>query len=356
MSVLFAILLFSFLIFIHELGHFLAAKLSGVQVNEFALFMGPAIFKKQIGETLYSVRTIPIGGYCAMEGEDTDTDNPRSFQKAALWKRLIILVAGAAMNFVAGVLLLGVVYAPAQQFVVPVIASFDEGCVLEAKEGDFGFKVGDRILEIDGEKVYTSSDFSLLLSLNPGEIHDIRLERNGEVVSLEGFNLVKSQFPDGNGGTSLRYGFSFSLVDATSANKLDYVWKTTLNTVRTVRLSLQMLLTGEAGFSDLGGPVMIVDQMNEVAQASPTALDALLNMLYFGAFIAINLAVMNLLPIPALDGGRVAGLLITGAIEAVTRKKLDPKYEGYIHGAGMMLLLALMAMIMFKDIFVIFKR
>ena len=101
MSILFAILLFSLLIFIHEAGHFVAAKLSGVQVNEFAMFMGPAIFKKQVGETLYSLRCIPIGGYCSMEGEDTDTDNPRSFQKAAWWKRLIILIAGAAMNFIA---------------------------------------------------------------------------------------------------------------------------------------------------------------------------------------------------------------------------------------------------------------
>ena len=125
MSVLFAILLFSFLILIHEFGHFAAAKLSGVQVNEFALFMGPAIFKKQVGETLYTIRTIPIGGYCAMEGEDEDTENPRSFQKAAVWKRMIILIAGAAMNFAAGLLLLGIVYAPAQQFAVPVIDFFD---------------------------------------------------------------------------------------------------------------------------------------------------------------------------------------------------------------------------------------
>ena len=355
MSVLFAILLFSFLIFIHELGHFAAAKLSGVQVNEFALFMGPAIYKKQVGETLYSIRTIPIGGYCAMEGEDEDTDNPRSFQKAALWKRLVILVAGAAMNFVAGVALMAIVYAPAQQFVVPVVDSFEEGCLLEAKDSDFGFKIGDRFLEIDGEKIYTSSDFSLILSLNPGEIHDVTVLRNGERLGLEGMALRKAEFPDGNGGTSMRYGFSFSLEDATFANKLDYAWKNTLNTVRTVRLSLQMLLSGQAGLSDMGGPVMIVDQMAEVAASSPTALDALLNMLYFGAFIAINLAVMNLLPIPALDGGRVAGLLITAAIEAVTRKKLDPKYEGYIHGAGMLLLLGLMVLIMFKDIFVVFK-
>ena len=356
MSILFAILLFSFLIFIHELGHFMAAKLSGVQVNEFSLFMGPAIFKKQVGETLYSIRTIPIGGYCAMEGEDADTDNPRSFQKAALWKRLIILIAGAAMNFVAGVLLLAIVYAPAQQFAVPVVDSFEVGCLLEAPEGsDFGFKIGDRILEIDGERVYTSSDFSLILSLNPGEIHDLVVLRDGQRLGLDGMQMKMAEYPDGNGGTSLRYGFSFGLVDATLGNKLDFVWKTTMNTVRTVRMSLQMLLTGQAGISDMGGPVMIVDQMAEVAASSPTALDALLNMLYFGAFIAINLSVMNLLPIPALDGGRVAGLLITAAVEAVTRKKLNPKYEGYIHGVGMMLLLALMVVIMFKDIFAIFK-
>jgi regulator of sigma E protease len=356
MSVLVAILLFSFLIFIHELGHFVAAKLSGVQVNEFALFMGPAIYKKQVGETLYSIRTIPIGGYCAMEGEEGDSENPRSFQKAAVWKRLIILVAGAAMNFVAGLLLLAIVYAPAQQFAAPVIDYFEEGCLLEAKEGDYGLKVGDRILSVDGEKLYTSSDFSMLLSLNPGEVHDIRLQRDGRIVELEDFHLIKGEFPDGNGGTRLRYGFNFSLEEATFANKISYVWTTALNCIRNVRLSFEMLLSGQAGLVDLGGPVMIVDQMAEVAETSATWLDALLNMLFYGAFIAINLSVMNLLPIPALDGGRVAGLLITAAIEAVTRKKLDPKYEGYVHAAGMFLLLGLMAVIMFKDIFMIFKR
>jgi regulator of sigma E protease len=287
-----------------------------------------------------------------MEGEDEDTESPRSFQKAAVWKRLMILVAGAAMNFVAGLLLLAIVYAPVQQFATPVIDFFEEGCVLERENG---LQVGDRILELDGERIYLSSDFSLLLSLNPGEVHDIVVERNGQRILLDDFPLVKAEFPDGNGGTSLRYGFSFSLEEATFANKLDYTWKTALNTVRTVRLSLQMLLTGKAGLSDMGGPVMIVDQMAEVADASATALDALLNMLYFGGFIAINLAVMNLLPIPALDGGRVVGLLITAAIEGITGKTLNPKYEGYIHGAGMVLLLGLMGIIMFKDIFVIFR-
>ena len=136
---------------------------------------------------------------------------------------------------------------------------------------------------------------------------------------------------------------------------LSYSWNTGINIGRTVRLSLQMLISGQAGLKDMTGPVGIVQIMSDTAEASATALDALLNMLYFGAFISINLAVMNLLPIPALDGGRVVGLLITTAIEAVTRKKVNPKYEGYIHGAGMLLLLGLMAVILFKDVFTIFK-
>ena len=158
MSIIFAILLFSVLIFVHELGHFLAAKASGVQVNEFSMFMGPAIWKKQKGETLYSIRCIPIGGYCAMEGENDDTDNPRSFQKAAWWKRLIILVAGAFMNFVIGVMLMVIVFLPMQQFAVPVITEFEQGCTLN---GEGGLQIGDKILEIDGEKIYVQSDFSM---------------------------------------------------------------------------------------------------------------------------------------------------------------------------------------------------
>ena len=353
MSILFAILLFSFLIFIHELGHFVAAKLSGVQVNEFSVFMGPAIFKKQVGETLYSIRCIPIGGYCAMEGEDADTDSPRAFRKAAWWKRVIILVAGAFMNFVAGLIMLFIVFAPAKQFIVPEIAAAEPGCSVVSEDG---LHVGDRILKLDGEKIYVQSDFPMLLSLNPGDVHDIVVERDGEKVTLENFNMEKHEFPNEDGTTTLRYGFTFGVEEATFGNKLSYVWDTSRNVVRSVWLSLRMLFTGKAGLKDLAGPVGIVQIMSDTAAASPTAMDAVLNMLYFGGFIAINLAVMNLLPIPALDGGRLLCLLITTAVEAVTRKKIDPKYEGYIHGIGMILLLALMAVIMFKDIFVIFKR
>ena len=352
MTILFAILLFSFLIFIHELGHFLAAKASGVRVNEFSMFLGPAIFKKQVGETLYSIRCIPIGGYCAMEGENEDTDDPRSFQKAAWWKRLIILVAGSFMNLIAGFLIMVIVFLPVKQFIVPVIDSVDPGCSIVY---DGGLQIGDRFLEIDGEKIYVQSDFSMIMTLkqNKENRHDITVLRDGKKVVLNDFYMEKHLFP---GEKTERYGFSFGVEDATFGSKLENAFNSGINVVRSVRMSLQMIISGQAGLSDMTGPVGIVQMMSDTAESSKTTLDAVMNMLYFGGFIAINLAVMNMLPIPALDGGRVLGLLLTCAIEKITRKKLDAKYEGYIHGIGMVLLLALMAVILFKDIFVIFKR
>ncbi len=351
MAIIFAILIFSFLIFIHELGHFVAAKLSGVQVNEFALFMGPAIWKKQKGETLYALRCIPIGGYCAMEGEDGGSDNPRAFGKASWWKRLIILLAGAFMNFVAGILILAILYAPAQAFVVPEIAQMEEGCALA---GENGLQVGDRFLEIDGEKILLQQDFSMVLALHPGEVHDLVIERNDEKLVLDDFVMKKSEFPNGDGTSSERFGFSFGYEEATLGAKLKNTWYTAVDWVRSVGWSLEMLITGKAGFTDLSGPVGIVQQMGEVAEAGETWVDGLMNLLYYGAFLAVNLAVMNLLPIPALDGGRAVCLLLTTGVEAVTKKKLDPKYEGYLHAAGMILLLGLMAVIMLKDILFIF--
>ena len=353
MTIVFAILLFSFLIFIHELGHFVAAKLSGVQVNEFALFMGPAVWQKQVGETLYSLRCIPIGGYCAMEGEDgdeADSDNPRSFQKAAWWKRFLILVAGAFMNFVAGVLIFCIVFLPQTVIAAPVIAQFDECCVFDGPEG---LQVGDEILSIDGEEVIVNGDISLLFQLNPTGVHDVVVLRDGETLVFEDLAMTHTHTNE-DGSQYSHYGIHYGVAKELDLfGRFGYVWDNVVNTVRNVRLSLQMIVTGQAGLQDMSGPVGIVSIMSEVAESSETTLAAVMNMLYFGGFIAINLAVMNLLPIPALDGGRVVGLLLTTAIESVTKRKLDPKYEGWIHGAGMILLLILMGVIMFKDIFMI---
>ena len=215
MSVLFAILLFSLLIFVHELGHFAAAKLSGVQVNEFSMFMGPLLWSKQIGETTYSLRLIPIGGFCAMEGEDGGSDNPRSFDKAAWWKRLIILVAGAAMNFLVGVLIMVAIYLPVQQIIEPVIDSFESYSTINGADG---LQVGDRIVELDGEKIYVQSDFSMILQLNPGETHDLVVERNGEKVVLPNFRMETQPVTASDGTTRQMYGMNF-----TNMTELD--WK-----------------------------------------------------------------------------------------------------------------------------------
>ena len=352
MSVLFAILLFSVLIFVHELGHFAAAKLSGVQVNEFSMFMGPALWKKQVGETLYAVRLIPIGGYCAMEGEDGGSDSPRSFDKAAWWKKLIILFAGAAMNFLVGILLMVIVCLPVRQIVTPVISSFEWYSTVD---GSRGLQTGDRILEVDGEKIYVQSDFSLILDLNEGKHHDLLVERNGEKVFLDNFLMEKHEITDENGVKRRMYGMNFTLEELDFPGKLEYAWNRSMDTVRLVRISLQMLLSGKAGLRDMSGPVGIVSVMSDVAAESGSWVSALMNMLYFGGFIAINLAVMNLLPVPALDGGRIVGVVITAAVEGITRKKIDPRYEGYLHGAGMVLLLGLMAIVMLKDIIFLFK-
>jgi len=352
MAILFAILLFSLLIFVHELGHFVTAKLSGVQVNEFAMFMGPAIFKKQVGETLYSIRCIPIGGYCAMEGEDGASDNPRAFGNAAWWKRLIILVAGSFMNFVAGFVIFAILFMPGNEVVDPVINEFTDCCIFNHEEG---LQVGDKIVEIDGEKIYFNSDITMMLDLNQTVSHDIAVLRDGQRIVFDDLTMAHTHVNE-EGEEYLHYGFVFGQVKTVGfGEKLEYVWNMCINNVRMVRLSFRMLISGKAGLQDLTGPVGIVQMMSDTAEASDTTLDAIRNMLYFGGFLAINLAVMNMLPIPALDGGRAVALLLTTGIEAITKKKINPKYEGYIHGVGMILLLGLMAIIMFKDIFAIFK-
>lgn len=355
MSIIFAILFFSFLIFIHEFGHFIAAKASGVQVNEFSIFMGPALFKKQIGETLYAIRTIPIGGYCAMEGEDSDTENPRSFRKAAWWKRLIILAAGSFMNFIVGILMFAIILGCAYSaYPITTVDSFTE-CSTVC--GDSKFLPGDTILSIDGEKLYVVNDFSVILELNSKqETHHVVVERNGKEIDLGQIKIEPHECTDNNGKAITHYGISFRTEEKTFLSTVKHAWLNTVDTIWMVRVSLQMLFTGKASVTDLSGPVGIVDIMTQTANASASIKAAILNLMNFAAYIAVNLAVMNLLPIPALDGGRIATLLITTAIEAVTKKKIDPKYEGYIHTAFMILLFGLMILIVFKDVFTIVTR
>ena len=347
--ILAAVLIFGFLIAIHELGHFMTAKLCGVRVNEFALGMGPALWQKQKGETTYSLRAFPAGGYCAMEGEEEDSDDPRALNQQGFWAKLLIFAAGAAMYFLAGFLIILLLYSGAKAFYMPTITDFAEDCPLQ---GDL--QVGDTLYAIDGERVYVYSDVSLLFGLNHTGVFDLTLIRDGEKVTLREFPMERKTYIDRQGNPYKGYGLFFGAEEATFGSKLGYTWRNTMDFARMVRLSLKMLITGEAGVKDLSGPVGIVSTITEVGQQSGSTRAALENTAYFGALIAVNIAVMNLLPLPALDGGKIFFLVVNAVAMALFRRQIPAKYENAIHFAGLVLLLGLMAVVTCSDIFKLF--
>ena len=345
MYIILAILIFGVLIASHELGHFLAAKWSNVKVNEFSIGMGPAVFKKQKGETLYSIRVFPVGGYCAMEGEDEDLENddPRSFHKADALHRFIILAAGAAMNFVTGLILISLLYANSAGFIRPTFHNFIEGYGIE----NCGLLPGDIFVKLDGHRIYTYGDLHIYLSRAEDTI-DFVVERGGEKVRVDDVHMPIQERTDREGNTTLLRGFYVGreIVPATVLTHIQYTWYTAVNFVRTVWMSLSDLLAGVYGLRDLSGPVGIVDTMSQIGEQAASAKDAAGELLYLAAFIAVNLAVMHLLPLPALDGGRIFFLLLN----AVLPWKIPAKYEGYVHMAGMILLLMLMVVVTFSDV------
>ncbi len=351
MYIILAILAFGILIATHELGHFMAAKACGVKVNEFAIGMGPAIFKKQGKETKYSLRILPLGGFCAMEGEDEDSDDPRAFSSQAVWKKIIILVAGVAMNFLFGFIIVVIIVFSLYNtgFVGNTVTELSDGFPLEDQ-----IQVGDSIHSIDGHRIYYSNDFSTYMARSNGETVDMVIERNGEKIKLDNLPLTLREY-EINGETKLKYGVTFNFIESNFWSKLDYSWYTTINFVRSVFMGLSDLISGDVNVKELSGVVGIVATINDVGQAAEETSDALWNIAFLCAFIAVNLAVMNMLPIPALDGGRVFLLLVTFVIEKITRKKIDPKYEGYIHAIGLILLMALMVFVLFNDVVRIFN-
>ena len=347
MYLVIAILIFSFLIFIHEFGHFITAKLFDVKVNEFSIFMGPRLLHWGKGETEYSLRLLPVGGYCAMEGEDGSSDDPRSFTSKAPWKRAIILAAGAFMNFLTGFLILVILYTSAGGFRTLEVTGFLEGCPLQ---GENGLQVGDVITEIDGDNLYIFSDFQMLTDRAGQGKMDVEVKRDGKKLLLHDLDMTKRPY-EVDGETMELYGLTFSAIEENGVIPvLKNAWLTSIDFARMVKMGLLDLITGTVGVKDLSGPVGIVDAVQETGSSAETTSAGVQNVIYFGAFIAINLAFMNMLPIPALDGGHIFFLLVTWAVEALTKKKVDPKYEAYIHGAGLVLLLALMLFVTFNDI------
>ena len=348
MYIIIAILLFGVLIAAHEWGHFIAARLCGVTVHEFAIGMGPQVWHKEGKKgTKFSLRAFPIGGFCAMEGEDEDSDDPHSLSNQGFWKKVLVFAAGAAMNFLAGLLILLVLNFQAAGFLVPVAS----GCApeFEAVNGA-ALLEGDQFYSINGSRIYLTSDIDLLLMLANRQPIDLVVLRDGEKVAFN--NLAVGTYSDSEGGTYQGYGFyrTATVKEATLGVRLQYTWYNSIDFVRTVWFSLQMLVTGSAGVGDLSGPVGIVSTINEVGAQSASIGDALANIAYFGAMIAVNLAVMNLLPIPALDGGHIMFLVVSTVSEKVFRKKIPMKYEAAINMVFLALLMGLMLFVTFNDV------
>lgn len=351
-----AIFMFGLLIFVHEMGHFLAAKATNIKVNDFSIGMGPKLFGFKRGETQFALRLFPIGGSCSMEGEEEGSIEPRAFSNRPRWARFIVLVAGSVMNFLMGVVILLFLTAGAKTIVVPVLSGFPS----EVGATNGGLLPGDKILKINGQRVYVPGDISLLLDRYAEPVYEetdgekklagyqgdyeIQVLRNGRKMTIASHLEKKVRTAD-DGSRIFSYGLNLTARKATFGRKLAHTWNTSVNYLRLVRLGLVDLLTGNAGVEDLSGPIGITAMMVEVVSERQYTV-----LWSFLAFIAINLAFMNLLPIPALDGARILFLAIDGLLALFGKKGLKPEHENYVHLAGFALLMLLMVYVGYQDV------
>ncbi len=349
-TILLTILVFGLIIFIHELGHFIMAKVNGVKVREFALGMGPTLFRFGKGETRYALRLFPIGGFVSMEGEDEESADERAFHRKPVWRRILIVIAGAVMNIVLGFVIMTIVVGMQTNIATMEVSKFRE---FATSNQAGGLQAGDVIQKIDGLRIWCDTDFFYALergktggekgktTLDGQEVdtltrsYDIQVKRDGKKVLLEDVKItVTSNTVD-------------LLVKGESKNVFTVLREAgnkTVSTARMVWLSLGDLLRGSAGLKDLSGPVGVAQV---VGQASGMGLQSFLTLV---AFITINVGIFNVLPLPALDGGRLVFLIIEG----IRRKPVPAKYEGYVHAAGFILLMLLMIVVTFSDVFKLF--
>ena len=331
LTVISAVLVFLVLVLVHEFGHFITAKLCGVTVHEFAIGMGPAIFKKEYKGTLYSLRIIPIGGYCAMEGEDAESDDEGSFGKKKPWQRLLILVSGAFMNLLLGLILMCcVMFSTNSNYVsVNTISQVMAGSAAE----EVGIQVGDKITKINSADVETYTELKFELSRYKGGSVDIEYIRNGEKGKV---SLVPKKEADGK----YYMGIKPKVEPLDFGGRIYHAWNYSLFYGKAILVSLFDLVTGNVGMEAMSGPVGIVSEIGKSAKMGWESLFGL------AALITINLGLFNLLPLPALDGGRVLFIFA----EIITRKKIPADKEGLIHLIGFVLLIGLMLFATWQDI------
>jgi regulator of sigma E protease len=434
------VLLFELIIFIHEFGHYITAKKSGVKVNEFSLGMGPKIFSFGKGETKYSLRAFPIGGFCAMEGEDEESPEPRAFNNAKVWKRMIIIIAGAVMNIILGLVLMFVVVIQQDSYGSTTISSFpatsysansglEKGDILKEINGygisdtmDFAYPIStaelktvqgdslniykedccnylyhlcvtlvnnedlsvtdEQLTEIntllsegtdkingvnskdDATKIYNNyykkinsylgvTDFDVeeieVKETRKRYVADVVVERNGEEIELNNVEFYTYTTKD-NDEPQVSLDFYVEPIDKTFTSVISQTFKQTVSTCKMIYASLGGLITGKFRFTDLSGPVGIVSTVTQVASDSLESsgfLEAVNSIIYVMMIITVNLGLFNMLPFPALDGGRFVFLII----EAIRGKSLPRKAEAIVNGAGMVLLLVFMAVVTVSDVF-----
>lgn len=333
--VILAILAFGLLIFVHEGGHFIAARIFKVTIYEFSIGMGPRLFSKKSEKTgtEYSLRAFPIGGFVSMAGEDEESDDPNAFNKKPVWQRLIITVAGAATNLLIGFIVTAFLVGSSVRLGGTTVAGFAEN----AASQQAGLTVGDEITEVAGKNVHIADDLLYEIMRLGIEPVDLTVIRDGEEIVIEDV-----RFPQiSESGVAFGINdFQIFAVEKNFANLCKHTLWRSAYTVRMVWESLYDLITGRYGVEAVSGPVGVTEALTEAAETSTYSFVSLLTV------ISINLGVMNLLPLPALDGGRIVLLLV----ELVRRKPLKPQIEAYINGAGLAVLLLLMAIICVKDI------
>ncbi len=351
MSIVLVIILFGLMIFVHELGHFITSKLSGVKVEQFTIGFGPAIIKKKVGDTLYAIRLLPIGGAVMMKGETDEeeilvgknenkekdpSDTEGSFYAASPLKRILICLAGSAMNLISGILILVILFLPVSQVYSSKLEATMEGF---AYYGDDGFLEGDKIVSINGFHIYVYGDISTALALGEGRPFDFTILRNGKRIVLKDLPLERKIY-DESDPDNPKYGFIFGVESLSALGRVSYAFKNAASFLQSAFKSIGLLVSGRAKTSDMMGTIGIASEMNKRAKTS------LSDLWYFVAFISVNLAFVNLLPIPGLDGGKILFVLI----ELIVGRKLNPKFESYFSIAGLILILALFVFISYHDV------
>ncbi len=336
-SIICAILIFCVIVVVHEFGHFIVARKCGIDVKEFAIGMGPAIFKKQGKNTLFTIRILPLGGYCSMD-EDEEAVSENSFRNKSVWRRMAVIAAGAIMNLILGFLISIVTLLVAQQYTTNIVAEISDGSGCQAA----GMQVGDRIVKVNGLHIFTANDIIYQLRNDEDGVLDFVVVRDGRKLDLNG---VKFQLTvdEETGERVLNYDFKVYAKKLGAADLLPQSGNKFCYYSRLVLLSLKDLITGKYGLNNLQGPVGIVTVISESAQESGFDIGFLLEI---AMLISVNVGIFNLLPLPALDGGRLVFLII----EAIRKKPMKPETEGMIHFAGFALLMLLMLFVTFNDV------